>query len=434
MGRKAVVFSCDAMFFEDIEYLASKGGRFADLLKKGALVERTRTIYPSVTYPCHTSMSTGCYPAKHGVTNNSVFHPGQLKNVPWNWFADAIKCPDVFTAAKNAGLTTACVFWPVTGNHKYIDYNLPEYWPQSEEDTNEAAFLRAGTSPDVWEKCVKPFIEGIKIRSHPGTDEFLIKVSCEMIRQYRPDLLMIHTGDLDSFRHKTGLFNDLIRSSCDDTERWLFDLIEATKEAGVYEDTDFFLTSDHGQLEIVRNVKPNVVFADRGLITKNPDGTLKDWKAYCHSTGLSAQIRLRDPSDREAWEKTYETLKFMRDEGVYGISRVYTAEEAANEEHLAGEFSFVIEGDGYTSFAEDWNRPMVKQLDLSDYRFGRATHGHHPDRGPQPFFFGFGPDIAEGVRIDRRPTVDEAPTIAAVLGAEMPWADGSPIEEMLRKD
>ncbi|MBO7376062.1 MAG: alkaline phosphatase family protein, partial [Clostridia bacterium] len=125
--RKAVVFSCDAMVYEDIEYLISKGGRFADLVKSGALVERTRTIYPSVTYPCHTSMSTGCYPAKHGVTNNSEFCPGQLKNVPWNWFADAIKCPDIFTAAKRAGLTTACVFWPVTGNHKYIDYNLPEY-------------------------------------------------------------------------------------------------------------------------------------------------------------------------------------------------------------------------------------------------------------------------------------------------------------------
>ena len=122
----------------------------------------------------------------------------------------------------------------------------------------------------------------------------------------------------------------------------------------------------------------------------------------------------------------------MRDEGVYGISRVYTAEEAAKEEHLAGDFSFVIEGDGYTSFAEDWNRPMVKQLDLTDYRFGRATHGHNPDKGPQPFFFGFGPDIAEGVRIDRRPTVDEAPTYAAVLGIEMPGTDGSPVREMLK--
>ena len=74
---------------------------------------------------------------------------------------------------------------------------------------------------------------------------------------------------------------------------------------------------------------------------------------------------------------------------------------------------------------------MVKQLDLSDYRYGKATHGHNPDKGPQPIFFGFGKDIKEGVIIERRPTVDEAPTYAKILGVEMPGVDGTPIDEML---
>ena len=164
----------------------------------------------------------------------------------------------------------------------------------------------------------------------------------------------------------------------------------------------------------------------------NEDGSLKSWKAYCHSTGLSAQIRLADPADKETWQKTYDLLKWMRDEGIYGISEVYTTEEINEKEHLSGEFSFVIESDGYTSFAEDWKRPMVKQLDLSDYRYGKATHGHNPDKGPQPIFFGFGKDIKEGVLIERRPTVDEAPTYAKILGVEMPNVDGTPITEMLK--
>ena len=431
-GRKLVVFSCDAMVYEDIEYLKGKSERFAKLLVGGSIVKRTRTIYPSVTYPCHTTMSTGCYPGKHTVVNNSVFRPGQLKNVPWRWFADAIAVPDIFTAVKKAGGTTACVFWPVTGCHEYIDYNLPEYWPQTPEETNKEAFLRAGTTEKVWEECVEPFIGGVKIRSHPGTDDFLIEVACEMIRRYKPDLLMIHTGDLDSFRHRYGLFNDWTKRGSDDAERWLFDLMEAAKEAGVYDDTDFFLTSDHGQLEIVRNIKPNVVFTDNGLIEKNPDGTMKSFKAYCYSTGLSAQIVLSDPSDSVLWCRVYDLLNHMKDEGIYGISRVYTAEEIEESDGLAGNFSFVIESDGYTSFSEDWNRPMVKALDLSDYRFGRATHGHYPDKGPQPVFFGIGPDIRAGVEIERRPTVDEAPTYAKILGVSLPDADGRPVDEMLR--
>ncbi|MCQ2427653.1 MAG: alkaline phosphatase family protein, partial [Clostridia bacterium] len=114
------------------------------------------------------------------------------------------------------------------------------------------------------------------------------------------------------------------------------------------------------------------------------------------------------------------------------ISEVYTKEEIEEKEHLGGPFSFVIETDGYTSFAEDWKRPMVKQLDLTDYRFGKATHGHYPDKGPQPVFVAYGPDIKAGVVLDRRPTVDEAPTYARILGVELPDADGHAIEEILK--
>ncbi len=59
-------------------------------------------------------------------------------------------------------------------------------------------------------------------------------------------------------------------------------------------------------------------------------------------------------------------------------------------------------------------------------------HGHNPDKGPQPTFFAFGPDIKAGVEIERRPFVDEAPTYAKILGGELPEADGGAIDEILR--
>jgi predicted AlkP superfamily pyrophosphatase or phosphodiesterase len=242
---------------------------------------------------------------------------------------------------------------------------------------------------------------------------------------------MVHTGDVDHYRHKSGLFTPMVTKGVEDTERWFYQLMDATREAGVYEKTNFFLISDHGQMEIVRSVKPNVLFAENGLMDIDENGNMTDWKAYCHSTGMSAQIRLKDPTDKEVWQKTYDLLKKMEYEGIYGISKVYTAEEIDELEHLNGEFSFVVETDGYSSFSEDWKRPIVAPLDITDYRFGRATHGHMPDKGPQPVFFAVGPDIKEGVYLERRPTVDEAPTYAKILGAEMPWADGVAIDEIL---
>ena len=429
---RIIVFSCDAMVWEDMEYLLQKP-KFKALFESGSAVRRMRTIYPSVTYPCHTSMLTGCYPNKHGVFNNNEFHPGMLKNLPWNWFAHNIQCDDIFSAAKRAGLTTACAFWPVTGGHQAIDYNIAEYWPQSETDTKYAAFRRAGTSQQLWDEVVSKHIENVVIRTHPDTDQFLIDCCCDIIKTYKPHLLMLHTGDVDSYRHKNGVFNERVLRGVDDTERWFYDLIEATKEAGVFEETNFFLISDHGQLDIVRRINPNVIFADHGLIDVAEDGSLRDWQAYCHSTGLSAQVRLKNPEDRAVWEKTYRLLQHMCEEGIYGISRVMTREEANAEEHLDGPFSFVLESDGYSSFAENWTRPIVSPMNLDDYRYGKATHGHHPDKGPQPVFFGFGPDIESGVVLERRNTVDEAPTYAKILGVDLPDADGSPITEILKK-
>lgn len=179
------------------------------------------------------------------------------------------------------------------------------------------------------------------------------------------------------------------------TTGWAW-LIKATQDAGTCEDTDFFIVSDHGQINIERVVCPNVLLAERGLITLGENHEVKDYTAMIKSTGASAQVFLKDPSDRQAWEKTYAVLKELCEAGVYGISQVYTTEEIREKEHLAGDFSFVLETDGYTSFSGSWYGPVVRGFDTSDYRFGHATHGHHPDRGPSPTLIAFGPSIKEG--------------------------------------
>ena len=140
-------------------------------------------------------------------------------------------------------------------------------------------------------------------------------------------------------------------------------------------------------------------------------------------------IRERDEALKE---RVYQTLRELQEEGVFGIGRIYTAEEAREEEQLYGDFSFVVESDGYTSFGDRAVRPLVQNFDVSDYRFGRATHGYMPDYGPQPVFVAKGPDIKEGVVLDRGRVVDEAPTFAKLLNLTMEQADGKPVDEILK--
>ena len=123
----------------------------------------------------------------------------------------------------------------------------------------------------------------------------------------------------------------------------------------------------------------------------------------------------------------------MKKEGIYGISEVYTAKEADEKYHLNGEFSFVIEGDDYTSFGEGVTGLLVEAFGNTDYRYGRASHGYTPEKGPQPIFMAKGPDFAENVVIENGRLIDEAPTYAKVLGVELPDTDGAAIMEFLKK-
>ena len=67
-----------------------------------------------------------------------------------------------------------------------------------------------------------------------------------------------------------------------------------------------------------------------------------------------------------------------------------------------------------------------------DHKVGAATHGGRPDREEVTTFMAAGPDVKPGVIVERRSMVDEAPTMARMLGFVMEDTDGTAIEEILR--
>ena len=62
-NRYLVVLSADAMVDADLEY-AFTLPHIKELKEKGSFVHHVESIYPSVTYPAHVTMSTGCWPEK----------------------------------------------------------------------------------------------------------------------------------------------------------------------------------------------------------------------------------------------------------------------------------------------------------------------------------------------------------------------------------
>lgn len=427
--KHIIVISEDAMVFEDIQTLASLPN-FGSVLPKAAVVEKVRTVYPSVTYPCHTSMRTGVTCGKHGITNNEKPILNELKS-EWEWYNDAVKVRDIFDAAHDAGMTSGAIIWPVTCRHKSIDYLVN--WPPFNGPFNEELLLDSGCSPETISEIIKPnihMLDGMK-RSSPMLEDFEHCCAADIIRKFKPNLLMLHPANVDHARHVSGVFSPVVDQALAQVDAWLGWILLAVREAGIEDSTDIFVVSDHGQINISRVIALNAVLASHGLIDVDENGNVKDYVAMSKSSGASAHIYMKNPDNSAELERVYGVLQSLREDGVFGIDRVYTAQEARDEEGLYGGFSFVVETDGYTSFSNDWKRPFVRNIDPSDYKFGRGTHGHNPGKGPQPTLIAFGPDIKPGVRVARKPIIDEAPTYAKILGISLPDADGKPIDEIL---
>lgn len=430
MKQKLIVISQDALTYEDVEQLKHMPN-FQKYLAGGCRVKKVRSIYPTITYPCHTTMITGVWPEKHGILGNLQLIPGQMK-LPWKWFRKWVKWDeDIFTVAKAAGLTTASVFWPVTGCHPAIDYLIDEYWMQKGDKNIRETFGRAGSSEEVLD-IIEEQIQDCKIRSHPDTEEFQCRCACEFIRRFRPDLLFMHPGNVDAYRHNNGLLNDVVSRGVEETDAYIGRIMKSVEEAGLLDCTNLVLTSDHGMIDIKRVINVNVLLADAGLIDLDEDGNLRNWEAYCLSGGSMALVYLKNPKDIKIYNLTHELLLNLAREGVYGFTEVFTEPEIRKLEHLGGDFAFALETDGYTSFGNSMVRPLVSGYDLSDYRYGRATHGHRPDKGLQPIFCAKGPGFKENVEIERTDLINEAPTYAKLLGLEMKKADGHPLDEFLR--
>jgi predicted AlkP superfamily pyrophosphatase or phosphodiesterase len=72
---KLVVFSADSLVGEDLGYLKTLPN-FKKYLSGGAEIKSVRTIYPTLTYPAHATISSGAYPDTHGVVSNYKLRPG----------------------------------------------------------------------------------------------------------------------------------------------------------------------------------------------------------------------------------------------------------------------------------------------------------------------------------------------------------------------
>lgn len=422
-SRKLIILSLDAMVTEDLEYLKDKP-LVKKMMKNGVWIKTLRTIFPANTYPCHSSMITGCYPNKTGVDTN--YYPNSKT---WRAERSNIKVKTLIDAFKEAGFKTANVFWPVLGDDKNVDYNIPEYFDKP--DKLIETFKKHGTSEQVLNDIVLPNIHLLDRQidsneAEPYASNFIFACARDIILKYNPDILTVHPCPLDTQRHKDGAFSENVTAELERSYKLIEDLMQAVKDIGEENNTDFVWMSDHGQFTMEKWYRFMIDMKELKLINTDKNGNIIDGPVTAISYENDVLLKCRD---KDAFEKTLAFLQTAEKE-ERGI-KFFTKEMAKEILHYEGDFDFLIDSNGKIGVGREAYGDVYSGIAPNVFK-KHGVHGYSPDIGPQPTLICMGPDFNKNVVLERVDTVNIPVTLAKIFGLSLPDADGKVVKEMLR--
>lgn len=427
--NKLVVVSLDSLGFRDLAELSYLVPHISQMMKRGTWVKRVRGIFPTLTYPSHTSIITGQYPAVHGVVNNTKLQPQRL-SPDWYWYRKDIQATPLYDVAHDAGLKTAAFLWPVTAGSK-IDYNLAEIFP-NRIWTNQVLVSLKASSPLFLLQMNHRYGHLRHGIEQPWLDDFITACAVDTLKSKRPDLTLIHLVDMDSMRHRYGARSAQAQHALQRLDRRVAQIVQATKDAGSYDQTNFVLLGDHYQINVQKMIHLNMLFAKQGWLTPlNDHPTYRgDWRVTAKTCDGETYIYTR------GYVNTGRLKQLIA--GVEGIEHIYDGAEAVK---LGADprCTFLVEAKPGYYFTDEVNRPaMVETVDpdsLGTHDRYQGVHGYGPT---QPGYFTTavfaGPDINQGTTVAGANLVDEGPTFAQLLGLHYPAPTaGQPISGVVRK-
>ncbi|WP_251546767.1 alkaline phosphatase family protein [Limosilactobacillus caecicola] len=426
--NKLVVISLDSMGFRDLNELRELVPHFDQLINRGTWVKKVRGIFPTLTYPSHTSIITGQYPAVHGIVNNTKLQPRRL-SPDWYWYRKDVRAMPLYDVAQQAGMTTAAFLWPVTAGSK-IDYNLAEIFPNRIWTNQVLVSLKASSPLFLYEMNKKygKLRHGIK---QPWLDDFVTACAVDTLKNKRPDLTLIHLVDMDSMRHRNGVRSEEAKAALHRLDERVAQIIQTTKDAGTYEHTNFVVLGDHYQINVDQMIHLNMAFEQHGWLQSLPGKTTyrNNWQVTAKTCDGETYVYTRGNVDPAEVKQVIA--------GVEGIQRIYDGAEAIK---LGADprCTFLVEAQPGYYFTDEVNRPaIVEPVDpqsIGEHDRYRGVHGYGPTQANYYTTAIFaGPQIKINATVETAHLVDEGPTFAKILGLHYPEPTaGQVIEDVFR--
>ena len=428
LAASVVMISIDGMKPEYVLQAGSHGLKLPylrGLLASGSYAQGVAGVWPTITYPSHTTLVTGVAPSVHGIYANLEFDPLHDRQEPWFWYAGQIRAPTLWQAVHAAHRVTASVGWPATVGAD-IDYLIPEYWRISgkTEDLNpsDRYLIAALSRPHGLLAELEPQAGPYMMANDTSLDGDAIKTryAIGILRRHHPAFMTVHLSSLDEAQHSYGPFSAQANAGIEALDALTAQLAQAARAAD--RAAIVVVVSDHGFIAVTQRVNLAVPFVDAGLIELAGDpasGTarVRSWKAQPWFAGGMAAIMLHDPQDRDVESQVEQLLRKLAADPANGIAQILTRDQIRKLGGFADAAFVVAFSPGYYaggSFAGPLITPMPP---------GHGGHGYPPDNPDmRSAFFVSGSGIASGRDLGLIDMRQIAPTVAALLGARLPGA------------
>ena len=372
------------------------------LLSVGAHASGVRGVLPTVTYPSHTTILTGVWPARHGIYSNVAFDPLKLNAEGWMWYTEDIAVPTLWDAAAKAGMEVGSVSWPVSVGARSVRYMVPEYW-RAPKFADDIKLLRALSTPPGMmaeiEKTAGVYVNDLDAAE--AGDRQRTRYAAAILLTKKPQFITVHLAALDHLQHATGPFSPESLATLEQSDAEIGEIEDAAK-AG-FPLVILCVVSDHGFARTDHSFNLAAPIGRAGL------------PAWVHVDGGSASVVLKDPHDDAMRARVGRLLRGLAADPANGIDRILEPKEIAA---MGGWPKADFWVDMKTSFSVVDTGPQVQERKVG------GTHGYLPTH-PELLasFFIAGPGVRKGVDLGEIDMRSVAPTLAEALGTTLPSAD-----------
>ena len=254
--RKLLVVSVDGLdnrYLRDRDEFRLRIPNIRRLIKQGRLAQGVIGVYPTVTWPSHTSLVTGVRPDQHGILGN---RRSRAEGGDYYWTTDLLKARTLWQAAHDGGRTTAAVTWPVTVGGA-ITFNLPEYFQHRNGGAMDLDSIGAKATPGL----VADIANAYPSFSQQWMDDRTRTLAVlYLLQRKQPDLILVHLVDLDAEEHDQGPFEHNAKAVLELTDELIGRMLAALPQS-----YNFALVSDHGFERVEKIANLPVLLAQHGI-------------------------------------------------------------------------------------------------------------------------------------------------------------------------